>query len=293
MKLLPVLIFLLILAFTISCQDYKTLRDISYTTSLQSDNQKLDLYLPESQQPLPCLVWIHGGAWLAGSKDELEVEIDMLLEHGYALASIGYRLSSEAIFPAQIYDCKTAIRFIKENSAKYNIDSSKIVVAGASAGGYLAALVGTSASVKTLEDKNMGSANASSTVQAVIDFYGPTDFLIMDDLPDICMDPMIHLDPDSPESRLLGCNIVDCSDKVEEANPITYVSKDDPPFLIFHGISDCTVTPKSSHLLQKELDKNNIPVSLHLIADAGHGGRAFSSNEVKKQILDFLSKTIK
>ena len=273
-------------------ETYKVITDIPYTDSLISEKQKLDLYIPNIDNPMPCLVWIHGGAWLAGSKDGLAGEIDTLLHHGYVVASIGYRLSGEAIFPAQIYDCKAAIRFLKEKGTEYKIDSTKIAVAGASAGGHLASLVATSSDVPSLEDKNLGSKKASSKVHAVIDFYGPTDFLIMDELPGTCQDPMVHLDPKSPESLLLGCNIEDCPDKVKMANPVNYITEDDPPFLIFHGMSDCTVTPKSSILLEKQLKEKGVQVELHLIPDAGHGGKHFYSPEIKTLILEFLNKNL-
>lgn len=245
---------------------------------------------------MPCLVWIHGGAWMYGSKEGLPPEMGMLPDHGYVLASIGYRLSGEAIFPAQIFDCKAAIRFLKTNAGKYGIDSSRIAVAGTSAGGHLAALAGTSAGVCSLEDKQ-GSAEASSSVKAVVDYYGPTDFLIMDDLPDdppdLCEDPMIHLAPDSPESLLLGCDIRHCPEKVNYANPITYLSEDDPPFLILHGTHDCTVTPKSSMLLERELSSMGIPVELHLLQGAGHGGPEFISQETRSVVLEFLDRNLK
>jgi len=274
-------------------QDYTVTMDVSYTTVAVSNQQYLDVYVPKSKNNMPCVVWIHGGAWMFGSKTGLSREVGFLLKEDYVIASIGYRLSGEAIFPAQIYDCKAAIRFLKAHADKYQIDSTRIVVAGSSAGGHLAALIGTSAGVPELEDKSMGNAGASSSVQAVIDLYGPTDFLIMDELPENCVNPQKHLVPNSPESLLLGCNIVDCPEKVKQANPITYISPDDPPFLIFHGKSDCTVTPKSSILLAQQLQKNDVLATLNLIPRAGHGGNEFLSDEVKDQIRDFLSRTLK
>jgi acetyl esterase/lipase len=278
-------------------QNYSIITDIPYTGNPTSDKQKLDIYIPEEKSPMPCLVWIHGGAWLAGSKNGLAGEIDTLLHHGYVVASIGYRLSSEVIFPAQIFDCKTAIRFLKARANKYQIDSTRIAVAGASAGGHLAALLGTSADVEVLEDKSMGFKNVSSRVHAVIDYYGPTDFLIMDDLPDTppekCENPMVHLTPNSPESLLLGCNIEECPEKVKMANPITYITDDDPPFLIFHGTFDCTVTPKSSVILEKALRKNKIQANLYLLPGAGHGGEQFLLPNTKRLVLQFLETNLK
>lgn len=274
-------------------QNYKVITDITYAEEPTSSKQKLDIYIPEGNGLMPCLVWIHGGAWLAGSKDGLAKEIDTVLHHGYVVVSIGYRLSSEAIFPAQIHDCKTAIRFLKANGTKYYIDSSRIAVAGASAGGHLVSLLGTSAGIEVLEGRDLGYGNVSSRVHAVIDYYGPTNFLIMDDLPEKCENAMVHLTSNSPESLLLGCNIEECPEKVKTANPITYISEDDPPFLIFHGTFDCTVTPKSSILLQKALQSNDIREELHLLSGAGHGGEQFLRAEIKEQVLQFLNSNLK
>jgi acetyl esterase/lipase len=225
-----------------------------------------------------------------GSKDKLPKEVDTLLYHNYIIASIDYRLSNEEIFPAQIDDCKMAIQFLKANARRYQIDSSKIAVAGSSAGGHLAALVGTSSGKLEPQKIKIGLKKPSTRVQAVIDYYGPTDFLIMDILPENCVDAMQHSNINSPESRLLGCNILDCPEKVRIANPITYIDKNDPPFLIIHGKKDCTVTPQSSILLKKQLKKNKVPAELILIKDAEHGGDEFYEPELEAKVLDFLNK---
>lgn len=289
-----IIIFFLV-TIKLFSQDYKLISDLPYTIPLESYKQKLDIYIPQKdyKPAMPCLVWIHGGAWMFGSKDGLAKEIDTLLHHGYVVASIGYRLSSEDEFPAQIRDCKMAIQFLKTNARRYQIDSSKIAVAGASAGGHLAALLGTSAYVPEFERQSLGLKRPSTSVKAVIDFYGPTDFLIMDELPGDCKDAMQHSNPNSPESRLLGCNIKDCTDKARKANPITYIDKNDPPFLIIHGKKDCTVTPQSSILLKKELKKSKVSAGLILIPGAGHGGDEFYSAEIKTKVLKFLDKVLK
>jgi len=271
--------------------DFTVIPDMPYTIN-NIPSQSLDVYIPEGTGLMPCVVWIHGGAWLAGSKDGLAPEVENLLHQGYVIASINYRLSSEAIFPAQIHDCKAAVRFLKENAAKFLIDTSKIAVAGSSAGGHLAALVGTSAGVDTLEDMSLGYTRATSRVQAVINYYGPSDFLIMDNLPDSCKEPMAHLVPDSPESKLLGCTITECPDRVAFANPVTYITPDDPPFLILHGAIDCTVTPQSNILLAEELQNKSVPAELLIIPGVGHGGPEFYSSEINIKVLNFLGNIL-
>lgn len=284
---------LILVTGMLSAQNYTVTMDLAYTSRPTSDQQYLDVYVPESEKTMPCVVWIHGGAWMHGSKTGLPQKVGFLLNHGYVVASIGYRLSGEAIFPAQIYDCKAAVRFLKAHAEKYHIDSTRIAVAGSSAGGHLAALIGTSAGVYGLERSELGFSNATSRVQAVVDFYGPTDFFILDELPASCKNPMKHLVPGSPESLLLGCNIADCPEKVKEVNPITYITPDDPPFLIFHGKADCTVTSKCSVLLAQHLKQTGIEANLNLIPGAGHGGKEFTSSDVKAKILAFLDRVLK
>jgi acetyl esterase/lipase len=156
--------------------------DVPYAT--QSPTQKLDIYLPdEGEGPFPVIVAIHGGAWALGNKRDMQL-VPMLegLKRGFAVVSVGYRLSDEALFPAQIYDCKAAIRYIRARGAEYSIDGDRIGVWGPSAGGHLSALVGTSAGVRELEDLSMGNPDVPSSVLAVVDWCGPTEsFLTMDE----------------------------------------------------------------------------------------------------------------
>ncbi|HEV3142992.1 MAG TPA: alpha/beta hydrolase, partial [Gemmataceae bacterium] len=137
------------------------------------ERNQLDLYLPKSDGPNPLIVWVHGGAWWAGSKDGGIAPLP-LLEKGYAIASINYRYSKQAIFPAQIEDCKAAVRFLRANAKKYHLDSDHVGVIGASAGGHLVALLGTTGDVKELEGDGLNK-EFSSRVQAVVDVFGPAD----------------------------------------------------------------------------------------------------------------------
>jgi acetyl esterase/lipase len=255
------------------------------------ERQRLDLYLPENAAgPLPVIVWIHGGAWLAGSKDFAGEVVDFV-EKGYAVASIGYRLSQHAQFPAQIEDCKAAIRWLRANADKYGLDGDHIGVGGPSAGGHLAALVGTTGDVQELEGDG-GHADQSSRVQAVVDFFGPSDFSQMSAHSEKGS-PLNHDAPDSPEARLIGGPVQENPEKVQRANPIHYLTKDDPPFLIVHGDRDSIVPCHQSELLDEALKQEGIEVTFHKLAGAGHGGPQFNSDRVKSAMESFFEKHLK
>ncbi len=206
---------------------------IPYTTA--SDAQKLDIYHPnKGKRPFPVILHIHGGAFKMGDKqDEQLTPMLQGLKRGYADVSINY-LSEEAIWPVQIYDCKAAVRWTRGNAREYNLRPEKIVAWGSSAGGHLSAMLGTSNDIKSLEDLKLGNADRSSSAQAVIDWFGPTDFLRMDEqLKESGVeDPLPHSVPDSPESKLIGNNLKGAIGLVKETNPETYISA------IQHGLED-------------------------------------------------------
>lgn len=261
---------------------YKNLQYAAGTNKAQT----LDLYVPQSDKPLPVVVWIHGGAWSSGSKDMCASLA--LVGMGYAAASVEYRLSQEAKFPAQINDCKAAIRFLRANAAKYNIDPNRIGVWGASAGGHLVALLGTSAGVKDLEGDGPNQ-EVSSEVQAVCDWFGPTDLLAMSKFPS----NIKHDAADSPESRLFGRSIQEIRERVKAANPIEYVQKGKtyPPFLIMHGDRDALVPLNQSQLLHDALKKADADVEFIVVKGAGHG--QFSDAASKRAVIDFFDKKLK
>jgi acetyl esterase/lipase len=257
-------------------------RDLEYVKG-GHERQRLDLYVPEKADgPLPVIVWIHGGAWLTGSKAGGGPALPFVSE-GYAVASINYRLSQHAKFPAQIEDCKAAIRWLRANAKMYNLNPGRFGVWGASAGGHLVALLGTSGDVKDLEGKG-GTPEQSSRVQAVVDWFGPTDFTKMGGT---------HDQPQSPEALLLGGPVQENKDKAARANPISYVSHDDPPFLIMHGDKDNTVPFDQSELLDKALRSAGVAVTFQPVKGAGHGGRAFTSDENRKLVEEFFNKHLK
>jgi acetyl esterase/lipase len=243
-------------------------KNLAYVTN-GSASQTLDLYASKKAKGVPLIVWVHGGAFLFGSKEGFPAEpipVDFLLE-GYAVASINYRLSPEAIFPAQLEDCKAAIRWLRAHADEFGIDSNRIGIWGASAGGNLAALVGTTGELRDFEvGENLGF---SSRVQAVCDFFGPTDFLQMDS--HRLTDGQVHDAPDSPESKLVGGPIQENPDKARRVNPITYVTKDVPPFLIVHGTVDRLVPFNQSQLLAAALETAGASVKFHPVEGGGHG----------------------
>lgn len=239
-------------------------RNIAYVAG-GHERQKLDLYLPPGAGPWPLIVWIHGGAFRMGSKED-HVSLEML-EQGYAIASLNYRLSQHARFPAQIEDCKAAVRWLRAHADTYGIDPSHFASWGESAGGHLAAMLGTAGHERSFE---VGEhLEYSSCVQAVLDFFGPTDFLQMDAhrLPE----GMIHNAPDSPESQLVGGPIQKRPADVARANPVTYVTPEAPPFLVVHGDHDPLVPYHQSTLLVEALRAAGVPVTFYTVVGAGHG----------------------
>jgi acetyl esterase/lipase len=240
-------------------------RDLAYVSGGHS-RQVLDLYLPHAAGPLPLIVWIHGGAFRMGSKED-RIPSEML-EQGYAIASLNYRLSQHARFPAQIEDCKAAVRWLRAHAGTYGLDPSRFASWGESAGGHLAAMLGTAGHERSFE---VGEhLEHSSRVQAVLDFFGPTDFLQMDAqrLPE----GMVHDPADSPESELVGGPIQQRPAEVARANPATYVTPDAPPFLIVHGDHDPLVPYGQSLLLVDALRAAGVYVTFYTVVGAGHGG---------------------
>lgn len=256
--------------------------DIAYVTG-GHERQRLDLYIPATRGPYPMVIWIHGGAFRMGSKSD-RVPLAML-NRGYAIAAINYRFSQHAIFPAQIEDCKAAVRWLRAHAGLYNFDNTRFVAWGESAGGYLAAMLGTCGNVRTWD---VGAhIDQSSRVQAVIDFFGPTDFLQMDAqrLPH----GMTHDDANSPESQLIGGPIQQHASAVHQANPITHIDGFTAPFLIVHGDTDPLVPHGQSVLLVEALQRRHIPVTLNTIVGGGHGG--FDHPSIPLLIDGFLQRT--
>lgn len=272
-----------------------TYQDIAYANA--SPAQKLDLYVPSGHGPHPLIVNVHGGAFMLGDKSDVgkQPAIAQIVAHGYAVASINYRLSGEAIFPAQIHDVKTAVRWLRAHGDAYNLHTHVLGAWGDSAGGHLVSLLGASCGAVALEGADLGWADQSSCVQAVVDWYGPIDFLTMDKQfagTDCAQD---HDEPDSPESRLIGAPIQLRPDLVYPTNPINYISPNAPPYLIQHGTRDCLIPPQQSQQLYNALriaigeDK----VTLTLLDGAGHGGPEFLDSANMQRVLAFFDQYIR
>jgi acetyl esterase/lipase len=265
----------------------RVVRDVEYVPG-GGKAQSLDLYLAEkSKGVLPLVVWIHGGAWISG--DKAQCPGVRLVSCGYAVASINYRLSHQSIFPAQIQDCKAAIRWLRAHAKEYNIDPARVGVWGSSAGGHLVALLGTSGDVRELEG-DAGNLDFSSRVQAVCDWFGPSDLTQMEAHALNPGKPFNHDAADSPESKLIGGPVQENKDKARAASPITYVTPDDPPFLIMHGDRDNLVPHHQSELLEASLRKAGVEVTFHTVQGAGHG---FGGPEIVRMVEGFFDKHLK
>jgi len=288
-------IFTLILTAQAFGQNYTARPNLQYA-NINGISLQLDLYTPNNQTaPTPLIIWIHGGGWQGGSRTLGPNSFQLRqANRGYAVASISYRLSGVAKFPAQIYDVKTAVRWLRANSATYNLDPNKFAAWGSSAGGHLAALLGTSSAAGFIEDFSTGNLTQNSKVQAVLDWFGPTDLIQMDAHALPCS-VICHNCADSPESAFIGCPLTVCRQKARRTNPLRYLDPNFsyPPFLIMHGTADCTVAPHQSQLLQTALTNIGATSTLKYIEGAGHGGAQFTSAENLALVDNFFDMNLR
>lgn len=266
--------------------DARRILDIEYA-KVQDHRLLLDLYLPQGAENPPLVVWIHGGAWRAGSKAKMP--LTNLLASGFAIASIDYRLSPVARFPAQIHDCKAAIRFLRGNAAKFGINAQRIAIAGSSAGGHLVALLGVSNGHQVLEGTVGDYQNESSDVQAVVDYYGPTNFLTI-----LSQSTPHGLSVRVPALQLLlGSNPEECSDLARLASPVFHVDANDPPLLILHGDQDPQVPINQSHELHACYKKQQLPVRFEVVHGGAHGGKQFFDDRRNQIVRDFITQHLR
>lgn len=250
----------------------------------------INLVLPKRRPatPLPVIVWIHGGGWRIG--DYTRNRAAWFAEHGYAAVSIEYRFLDVALLPAQVYDCKAAIRFLRANAKTYGLDPNHIGVWGGSAGGHLAALIGTSADVTELEG-DLGNAGQSSRVQAVSPWYGLYDMTARNkgrkkDSP-----------KPSPYIEFLGGTFEEKRDLAKLVSACTHASKDDPPFLIVHGEIDRTMPIRQAELLNDALTKAGVAVTFLRVKNGDHNLTRLdmepNMEEIEKRMLSFFDKFLK
>ncbi|MCA9191206.1 MAG: ankyrin repeat domain-containing protein [Planctomycetales bacterium] len=256
-------------------------KDLAYATA-GSQSLLLDLHFPLHVTGSPLIVWVHGGAWRSGSKDNMP--LDHLVGAGYTVASINYRLSTEAAFPAQIHDIKAAIRFLRGIATRYGYRSDRIAVAGSSAGGHLAALVGTTNGVETLEGDIGEYRVQSSDVHAIVDFFGPTNLMTI--LPQSTPHGLSVRVP--ALQLLLGAQPEEVPELARLASPVEHVDSQDPPLLLIHGDQDPQVPINQSIEILGKYEALGLPVQFEMVHDAAHGGAQFFDEERQLKVKSFL-----
>jgi acetyl esterase/lipase len=260
--------------------------DIPY----QNDTLKkhlLDIYLPANATgKVPLIVFIHGGGWLGNDKYSdmgyMKETVAEILKSGYALASIDYRFSTQAIWPAQMLDCNAAVSYLVDNAQKYGFDTDRIALMGFSAGGHLASMVGL-ANNNQIDAFYLPGTNRKFDFKGVVDFYGPADLTLFPGA----------IDAKSPEGLLIGAAPLDRPDLAKMASPVSFVDENDPPFLIIHGEKDDLVSPRQSQLLNSWLKVKGVPTELIIVPGAPHFGPMFDVTEIRTKVMSFLKEYLK
>lgn len=261
-------------------KECRLIRDIPYVEN-GGKRQQLDLWLPRGVEKPPLLVWVHGGGWRNGDKFPFPLT-GHLLDSGFALASINYRYSTQEIFPAQLVDCKSAIRWLRAHADRYGYDPDRIGVWGNSAGGHLVALLGTTGKNRQFD---LGEhLDQSSDVCAVVELYGPTDFTM------ILRNPGGFKNASASMKLLLGDSPDKMAQRAAMASPVTYVSKDSAPFLILHGTGDKTVDIEQSRCFHKALEDVGAKSELLVVPDVGHDRAIVLAPGVREKIDLFLKQ---
>jgi acetyl esterase/lipase len=283
-----------------------TTSGLTYATYVDGNGQtqplQLDLMLPSGAAtpppPIPLVIWIHGGGWSSGSRTPIPNGPAGLCPLGYAVASVDYRLYPAYAWPTQIQDVKGAVRWLRANAATYNLDPDRFGAWGESAGGHLATMLGTTGSLGTvtlgnvtvdLEGSVGGNADVSSRVQAVADWFGATDFLQMRFYPAT----VNHDAQTSDESHLVGGPLQTLPEQVASADPITFISADDPPFLVMHGTVDDLIPFNQSELLVEALRAASVPVTFTPVQGIGHGGSNWETTANYQPVYDFFNSSLK
>ncbi|HZU34718.1 MAG TPA: alpha/beta hydrolase [Gemmataceae bacterium] len=244
---------------------------------------QIDLAVPEGVGPFPAVLCIHAGGMVRGDRREMAETIRTFARHGYVGASLDYRLVPEAKFPAQIEDCKAAVRWLRANAGTYKINPRRIGALGYSTGGYLACLLGTTDARDGLEGTG-GNAEQSSRVQAVVSFFAPTDFTHRDWTPEV--EKQVYI-------PYLGATFDARPDLYRKASPLSYATADDPPFLLFHGDMDTVVELRHSRELADRLRQAGVQARLVVVEGEGHGWGGAKLLDSLRQMMDFLDEHLK
>ena len=269
----------------------KTFTDVAYASL--SSAQVMDIYVPQGQGPFPAVVYIHGGGFLRGDKSAGKKYAAFLVENGYVVASINYRLSREATFPAAVHDAKAAVRFLRAHATRYRIDPAHIGSWGDSAGGNLASMLGTSSGDTYTEDLALGNANFSSHVSATVNWFGPINFATI--VEEAVALGRTRVNTDLEEKYMGFAPLTENLEAVARANPSSYISADDAAFFIQAGNNDRLIPYTQSanfySALVVVLGEEN--VSYELIEGAGHGGRKFNAASNLEKVVAFFDKHLK
>jgi acetyl esterase/lipase len=245
----------------------------------------MDIHVPKTKQKPPLVMLIHGGGWYGGGRKNHR--LSWLAQQGVAVASIEYRLSHEAVFPAQIHDCKGALRWLRAHAERYGYDSTRVVVAGDSAGGHLATLLGLTSQVSELDGDTGGHTDRPTSVVGIIDYYGPTDFITRAKVqPETCEQST------GTVYRLLGGKVSENTALARLASPITHVTPKAPPLLIVHGDQDPTVPLSQSELLRDCYQANGCEVRLYIKSGGGHGWNEIDARE-RECVLETIQRWFK
>lgn len=261
-------------------KNVQAIRNLVYGRA-SGESLLLDIYRPKiTTKKLPVVVWLYGGAWKSGNKNFCPIAF--MATQQLAIVSVNYRLDNVAPFPAQIYDCKGAIRWLRANSDKYNLDAEHIGIFGASAGGHLTLLLATTPNNPRMEGDVGGNLNFSSRVQCVCAFYPPTD------LNRLVSDPKVRADPNGEVAKLIGGAVAQNVDKAIAASPLTYVDKNCTPVFLMHGGADTLVPPEQSEIFYQALLRAGVDAHIEIIPNQGHG--IIAPPYVAQEIYKFFDK---
>jgi acetyl esterase/lipase len=299
MKKTLIIICIALFALKASAQTFNPINDVFPTGTVLLSNipyandtlrkHLLDIYLPGTgKDTYPVVIWIHGGAWMSNDKfadmGYMKNTLKGFIDSGYAVASIDYRWSTMAVFPAQIKDCNRAVEFLYQNAAKYHLDKDKLALIGFSAGGHLANLLGLSNN-NYVQSFYPNEKKPHFKIKLVLDFYGPADFTTLtgDGLKD----------PKNPVTLLLGARVTKREDLAKKASPVTYIDKNDPPFLIVQGEKDQSVDPNQSIALSNKLKAVGVKNDIIIVKDAPHYGVMFDADYIRAKVFQYLGEYLR